>query len=774
MNEKKKNEVLAFIWFAISAVTLLSLLTYTPDDIPFEVSSPNSPVRNFVGPFGAYLAWGLMILFGKTSYFLVPLFLFWSLAKWSGKEGQKLWLRIFSIVIFLSSACALFSLIGAAYDSTRFQNGGILGYFSSIFLGNVFGQAGMFVALSLFLLSVILATELLVLQMATALIQKWKARVALSALEKDSPKALAAARKEPLIKKVVAGAQLAMGKPKQPEAPKPLSPKPIINLNNARREPPADIVKPKINISIPKPEAPKTEKPAIKQPQVVIPKDEAGGTYQLPPLELLMDTPLMDQGKIQTDLEETSRVLEDTLRDFGIDAKVVEVEQGPTITRYELQPAAGVKVQRITSLENDIALAMSAHSVRIVAPIPGKARVGIEVPNRAAAIVSLKEVLQSKEYRQEHSPVAMAIGKDTAVAPMVVDLASMPHLLIAGATNTGKSVCINSIIMSILFRATPEQVKFLIIDPKMVELHFYNDLPHLISPVVTDKAKTPTALNWLVMEMDRRYKVLSRVGAKNIISFNEKVENKQITGQSLRPSEEGAEESEPIIVKKMPYIVLVIDELADLMMVSAQEVEASIMRLAQLARAVGIHMILATQRPSVDVITGVIKANFPARIAFQVASKVDSRTVLDENGADKLLGRGDLLIMDPRKSKLIRAQGALVRDSEIEKVTHFIKNQGLKVMHENVLASPEKGGPAMGDFKKDEVYEEAKRVVLESGQASVSMVQRRLGVGYTRAARLIDMMESEGVVGPYRGAKPREILVERPKKQDEQEELEKA
>jgi DNA segregation ATPase FtsK/SpoIIIE, S-DNA-T family len=350
---------------------------------------------------------------------------------------------------------------------------------------------------------------------------------------------------------------------------------------------------------------------------------------------------------------------------------------------------------------------------------------------------------------------------------MVCNLADMPHLLIAGATNTGKSVCINSIITSILYRATPEQVKFLIVDPKMVELHFYNDLPHLICPVVTDKAKTPAALGWLLGEMERRYKVLSRVGAKNILGFNEKVEKKQITGDTLKPVEEGAEEEEPILVKKMPYIVLVIDELADLMMASANDVESSITRLAQLARAVGIHMILATQRPSVDVITGVIKANFPARIAFQVASKVDSRTILDENGADKLLGRGDLLLMDPRKSKLTRAQGAWVQDSEIERVTEFIKTQKIPTQHEAVLQSGEKKH-SFGEFRRDEVYEEAKRVVLESGQASVSMVQRRMGVGYTRAARLIDMMEEEGVVGPYRGAKPREILVERPNKAEEQ------
>lgn len=757
MDERKKSEVMAFAWFALSILLLVSLVSYTRDDIAYEVSTPNSPVKNFVGPFGAYAAWALRTLFGKTAYFLVPVFLLWSLAKWSGKKGQKVWLRFFSVVIFLTSACALFSLVGASVPALRFDNGGIIGYFTSVFLNNVFGHAGMFVALSLFLLSVILATELLVLQIATALFNRIKPGLTGPLSDdadeiKKAPRVVGKAKE--MLKKPVAPIKERLADVKQQLADKM---KPI--AASQKIEP----TKPMIKLSNPKPEVPKLDKATPKEPQSVLEyaANAEEGNYRLPSLDLLNTAPHFDQSKAQFDIEESSRILEATLQDFGIEAKVVEVEQGPTITRYELQPAAGVKVQRITSLENDIALAMSATSVRIVAPIPGKSRVGIEVPNQTMAVVSLKEVLESTEFQSERSPVAIAIGKDTAGAPMVMDLASMPHLLIAGATNTGKSVCINSIIMSMLFRSSPDQLKFLIVDPKMVELHFYNDLPHLICPVITDKAKVPGSLAWLLGEMERRYKVLSRVGAKNIIGFNEKVEKKQITPESLKPMAEGEEHHEPILVKKMPYIVLVIDELADLMMASANEIEGSIARLAQLARAVGIHMILATQRPSVDVITGIIKANFPARIAFQVASKVDSRTILDENGADKLLGRGDLLIMDPRKSKVIRAQGALVQDSEIEKVTSFIKKQNVPIHHESVTQEGQKK-MAMGDFKKDEIYEEAKRVILESGQASVSMVQRRLGVGYTRAARLIDMMEEEGIVGPYRGAKPREILVERP------------
>ncbi|OGW92411.1 MAG: hypothetical protein A3D28_05615 [Omnitrophica bacterium RIFCSPHIGHO2_02_FULL_63_14] len=598
----------------------------------------------------------------------------------------------------------------------------------------MFGKAGLFVALSLFILSIILATELLVLQMTVGLfrkIRKW-IKPLFEARKKRQPKVAPA-----------------FGVPE-------FKPRPAVE------------VKPEIRVHIPAASATKASadlRPAEK-PKFIVPAEVPAGSYILPSLDLL-DTPkAFDKGKLQEDLKGSTKVLEDTLRDFNIEAKVVSVEQGPTITRYELQPAAGVKVQRITSLENDIALAMRATSVRIVAPIPGKALVGIEVPSAANSTVFLREVLSTPEFQNETSKVTVALGKDIGGAPMICNLSDMPHILIAGATNTGKSVCMNSIIASMLFKATPDELKFLMIDPKMVELHFYNDLPHLLTPVITDKAKAPGVLAWLIAEMERRYKVLNKTGARNIGVFNQKVENKEITPQSLKINEDN--EDEAVIVKKMPYIVLIIDELADLMLASAQEVENSITRLAQLARAVGVHMVLATQRPSIDVITGLIKANIPARIAFQVVSQVDSRVVLDQKGAEKLLGRGDMLFQDPRKTKLIRAQGALVQDKEIERLTNFIKTQR-KASYEDLLQAGAKRTGSFADFKRDEVYDEAKRLVLETGQASVSMVQRRLGLGYTRAARLIDMMEEDGVVGPYRGAKPREILVERPNRPVQEE-----
>jgi S-DNA-T family DNA segregation ATPase FtsK/SpoIIIE len=442
----------------------------------------------------------------------------------------------------------------------------------------------------------------------------------------------------------------------------------------------------------------------------------------------------LEARQIKEDLEANARILEETMEDFGISVKVTDIERGPVITRYELEPAPGVKLNRIVALNDDIALAMKAPSVRIVAPIPGKARVGIEVPNIQSNLVYLKETLASDEFQNYDSKLTLALGKDIAGHPVITDLADMPHLLIAGTTGSGKTVCVNSLILSMLFRCTPNELKFVMVDPKMVELAPFNGLPHLLCPVVTDAKKAAVALGWVVSEMEQRYQLLAKVGARNIEAYNEKQE-------------------------KIPYIVIIIDELADLMMVSRDQIETAITRLAQLSRAVGIHLILATQRPSVDVITGVIKANFPSRISFKVASKVDSRTVLDMNGADKLLGKGDMLFLRPGEEKLIRAQGTLVTDEEIEKVVDFIKAQAEPVYDEEILKDQPRSG--ISNSEKDELYEQAVRIIMESNQASVSILQRRLRLGYTRAARIIDTMEVDGLVGPFEGSKPRRILIDR-------------
>jgi S-DNA-T family DNA segregation ATPase FtsK/SpoIIIE len=415
---------------------------------------------------------------------------------------------------------------------------------------------------------------------------------------------------------------------------------------------------------------------------------------------------------------------------------VTDIERGPVITRYELEPAPGVKLNRIVTLSDDISLAMRAQSIRIVAPIPGKARVGVEIPNIQSSLVYLKDVLESKDFQEAESKLTLALGKDIAGHSVVTDLGEMPHLLIAGTTGSGKTVCVNSLILSMLFRTTPNDLKFLMVDPKMVELAPFNGLPHLLCPVVTDAKKAAVALGWVVMEMEERYQLLAKAGARNIEAYNKKEQ------------------------EKMPYIVVIIDELADLMIVARDQIESAITRLAQLSRAVGIHLIMATQRPSVDVVTGVIKANFPARISFKVASKVDSRTVLDLNGADKLLGKGDMLFLRPGEAKLIRAQGTLVSDKEIEKVVDFIKEQAEPVYNEQILQEQQKSALAKNG-EKDELYDEAVRVVMETNQASVSILQRRIRLGYTRAARIIDMMELDGLVGPFEGSKARRILVDR-------------
>jgi len=470
---------------------------------------------------------------------------------------------------------------------------------------------------------------------------------------------------------------------------------------------------------------------------------QASGGFELPGLHLLTTPPPGSERHLEEDVKLKARMLEEALAEFGIEASCVSIDRGPTVTRYELSPAPGVKLNRIVSLADDLALVMKTASCHIVAPIPGKGTIGVDVPNTKTTTVYIRDLLAAREMQRLGSPLTLAIGKDVSGNTVVEDLRGCPHLLIAGATGSGKTVCLNSLLTGILYQASPDQVKFLMIDPKMVELVQFNDIPHLVAPVVTDAKRAAAALGWAVQEMERRYQRLAAAGARNIDVYNQKVKD-------------GTHASE---LGPMPFLIVVIDELADLMMICSQDVEDAITRLSQLSRAVGIHIILATQRPSVDVITGVIKANFPARIAFQVASKVDSRTILDANGADKLLGRGDLLFLRPGTAKPIRAQGCLVTDEEIERVVSHLKAQRQPTYNEDLLAKQEKPADAL-ITEKDELYEMAKKLVLESGQASTSLLQRRLRLGYGRAARILDLMEQEGIVGPPQGSRPREVLVD--------------
>ena len=472
------------------------------------------------------------------------------------------------------------------------------------------------------------------------------------------------------------------------------------------------------------------------------------GTFTIPPLSLL-DAPKTERKIDERELMEGARLLEDKCREFAVEGGVAQIHPGPVVTTFEFKPDAGVKYGKITSLADDLCLAMQAESV-LIDRIPGKSTVGIQIPNQAREQISLRELLQSEIYQRSSSKLTLALGKTIHGEPYMTDLAVMPHLLIAGSTGTGKSVAINSMLSSILFRATPEDVRLIMIDPKRVELGVYEDIPHLMTPVVVDPKQAINALRWAVKEMEERYKKLAAAGVRNIEQYNR-------NAAYMAKEKPSAESEEPLI--PLPYIVVVIDELADLMMVARGDVEESIARLAQMARAVGVHLLLATQRPSVDVITGLIKANLPSRISFRVQSKIDSRTILDGNGAEQLLGRGDMLFMPPGSSRAVRLHGPYISEQESARLASFLRKQGKPVYNTSITAE-EKKIDAL-DMEKDDLYDEAARIVVSSGQASISYLQRRLRIGFSRAARLVDMMEMDGLVSPGVGGKPREVLVDK-------------
>jgi len=747
MDKKRWNEIQAVVLFATAILIFISLATFDFADVGLFTSKVNSPIKNFAGLFGAYLGAVLIFVMGISSYVIPLLILSWAVARFYGVEPQRVHFKLFGTFFLVLASSAIFSIVARGDNSFRFQLGGMVGLVFSDFLIKYLGRIGAIVVIAvLFLLSVLLATEFLLLPFLSGLF---------GYLKNLNP----AVRGEGLLSKKAPGFLVRLKPPRINMKGSGPASEPVerqLKLGAAAASP---IKTQQTSREIPKIKIMTAPTPAsqpdgghvkpLKEPLTISSSVSHG--YKLPGLDLLDSPPSIEARRIKEDFNENAGILEETLRDFDIEAKVVEVNQGPIITRYELEPAPGVKIQRVTSLSDNIALAMKAQSVRIVAPVPGKGTIGFEVPNSTSTLVYLKEVLDSKEYKSFESKLKLALGKDIAGAPVIADLATMPHLLIAGATGSGKTVCLNSVITALLYNSTPDEVKFIMIDPKRVELAVFNNLPHLLTPVVTDSRKAAGVLEWIVSEMDSRYELFAKAGVRNIDLYNEKV------GRERGMKDEGRGTREESGVARLPYIVVIIDELADLMIVAQADVEGAITRLAQLSRAVGIHIIIATQRPSVDVITGVIKANFPARISFKVASKVDSRTVLDMNGADKLLGRGDMLFIEPGASRPVRAQCCLIADKEIERITNFIRSQK-KPEYIAEIAEGEKR-QSFKKFEKDEVFEEAVRMILESRQASVSVLQRRLGLGYTRAARLIDMMEDEGIVGPYQGSKPRDILI---------------
>ena len=732
MKQEHINEIKGIIVLALGLILLASFVSYVPDDLSWFSAQPNQTAANLIRIVGAYAAGTLFFLFGHSAYFLIVILFFWSWNKFASREIHFTLAKFLSVLVLFAVISSLFSMIVSQVSTARFDGGGLIGYVSADFLVRYLGRTGAYIVLfTLGTLTLVLTGEFLVspiflrlFELGRATLEDvkvgWEDRKMGSAHPggKSSSKLLDKIREErQLFNQITGQATKKQGFENRAQE--------NIDENFDEKGYEDGSGKPNIRIA-------KTE----KQNAALIKKEpKKVGEYRLPGLDLLDVPPEVSSSQITNDLQFGARTLEETLMDFGVDARVADIERGPVITRYELEPAPGVKIQKITTLSDDIALAMRAAAVRIVAPIPGKNRVGIEVPNNSTAAVLLREVLCHPDFQNAESKVTLAIGKDISGIPIIVDLAEMPHLLIAGTTGAGKTVCVNTLIMSILFNASPSEVKFLMIDPKMVELAQYSGIPHMLCPPVTDAKKVTGALNWVVGEMESRYSQLSKAGVRNIQAYHKK----------------GSE---------MPYIVVVIDEFADLMQTAAKTIESAVTRLAQLSRAVGIHLVLATQRPSVNVITGVIKANFPSRISFKVASKVDSRTVLDTNGAETLLGKGDLLFMRPGDAKPIRGQCSFMSDEEVRRVIDFIKSQG-EPEYDDMMIKNQSASASGGTEQKDELYDEAVRLVIETNQASVSILQRRMRLGYTRAARLIDMMEQNGLVGPYCGSKPRDILVDR-------------
>jgi S-DNA-T family DNA segregation ATPase FtsK/SpoIIIE len=756
-----------------------------------------------VGKFGHFISRVLEVTAGKGK-FIIPFFLGFAgihlLVKRSFNPSSKGTGIIIIFITFLTYLHLGFTPDNTFGAARAGLGGGFIGALPAYLLMPYFGTIGTKIILAtFFLVGITLLTGLSVVELTRSLTSKLSSGLVISYRwlvnyifpEQEEPE-----KKETKSKKRLSGEKKNRNKNKNKR-------KPVKEPDNNQTDREQD------------PQTAKTNFGLVDEEQVTndeeitsfSPAMDRQGAFRLPSPEMLKPAPPKGN-KIDQNIKERSQLLEQILNNFGIKATVINVSAGPAITRYEIQPPPGIKVSRIAGLADDIALGLAASGVRIEAPIPGKAAVGIEVPNPEINSVQLRELLESKEFIKNASKLTVALGKDIAGSPVVADLSRMPHLLVAGATGAGKSVCINTLICSILFKAGPEDVKLLMVDPKMVELANYNGIPHLVSPVVTDPKKAAGALRWAVREMEQRYELFAAAGVRDINRYNQMCrETRQITANketttsakttetpgtkitqeegildkptpmvdqaksitngdiakgsnnlSTRQTENPYKEEQDHSPSPLPYIVIIIDELADLMMVAPADVEDAICRLAQMARACGIHLVIATQRPSVDVITGLIKANIPSRISFAVSSQTDSRTILDMGGAEKLLGKGDMLFYPVGAPKPMRVQGAFLSDNEVESVVEFLKEQANPVYNEEVLQQPDNNA---GDSNEDwdDLLPQAAQIFIENGTASISMLQRRLHIGYARAARLVDIMERRGIVGGYEGSKPRQVLM---------------
>jgi S-DNA-T family DNA segregation ATPase FtsK/SpoIIIE len=759
------RESVFLVYLATSLFLLIALITFDLNDPGWSTGGTGQKIANGGGSVGAWLADFFLSVFGITAFLFPFLLAGYGYSIYQDRHTEPVGvvdtlLRWIGFVTAMAAGAALADIhIVRAPLSLPQNGGGILGEGVAKLLTGSFGHTGASILLAaLFLAGISLYTGMSWLsfidavgRVGLAIVSGVSALFRLTrggpsvALGEDEASAVPAVMEKPRPKRLEPGVKK---KPSQEVNPAP-----------ARVQQPIQIVP-----------GTRTAKPAVKAAD--LPPLNPG---ELPPLELLNDKAPQIRGYSDAQLEDMSRQLESILADFGVEVQVTEVHPGPVITRFEVQPAPGVKVSRISGLAKDLARTLSVTSVRVVEIIPGKTVIGLEIPNEEREMVLLHSVLASDAYEHSHSPLTLILGKDISGQPVVANLARMPHLLVAGTTGSGKSVAVNVMILSMLYKARPEEVRLIMIDPKMLELSIYEGIPHLLTPVVTDMKEASNALRWCVAEMERRYKLMSLMGVRNLTGFNQKITEAIEAGEPIpdplwSPDAMLEGEEQPTLAP-LPYIVIVIDELADMMMIVGKKVEELIARLAQKARAAGLHLILATQRPSVDVITGLIKANIPTRIGFQVSSKIDSRTILDQGGAESLLGNGDMLYLPPGTGLPMRAHGAFVSDQEVHNVVEFLKRTGPADYTDEITKFSEDGGDFSG-FKgagggeggeeSDPLYDEAVRFVTESRKASISSVQRKLKVGYNRAARMIEDMEKAGIVGPAETNGSREVLAPPP------------
>ncbi|PYL44112.1 MAG: DNA translocase FtsK [Verrucomicrobia bacterium] len=793
------NEVFAIILLLTGTLLFFALISYSPRDLPSWVpwsylSPPNRPAQNFIGPFGAIFASVFYLLIGAASYFLAAVLLGFGAAKLFYPRLRVI-ARLPWIVLFIVSGACLLQLQTRYFFDWKKLNiqgpGGSIGYFfGKKLLLTAMGDVGSMILLAgIYLSALILMTGLRPIHLVRESVagirnginsfREW--RLHREMRRADIKGQLAISERELAKQRRSIEKQLKKKGAPVPDrlliSPEELAGRPKPKVVDTTALPEGALMPPRKKPSLAE------LRPAKSKPSMAVAEARRfdAENYVVPNIDLLDEhDPEGRGGADPAELEQVQAVLIETLGQFGIAVAAGDITKGPTITRYEVYPAKGVRVDKIVSLERDLARATRAERINILAPIPGKDTVGIEIANTRKIKVTLRELMQSADWEEakRRCKLPLALGKDVYGNVIIADLAQMPHLLIAGTTGSGKSVCINALIASILFRFTPEELRFIMIDPKVVEMQIYEKLPHLAFPVVTDPKKVLIALRWLSEEIDRRYKIFARVGMRNITSFNarppkktqKELDDDVVAGVAdAGPRSASAatgirvpREGELIIPDKLPYIVLIIDELADLMQTAPADVESSIARMAAIARAAGIHLIVATQTPRADVITGVIKANIPSRIAFQVASKIDSRVILDENGADRLLGQGDMLYLPPSTSRLIRAQGVLVTDDEIRELVDFVSKQAAPGFDSAMQEKLQSGTIPAEDVSEEdeELVEKCLEIIRQEKKASTSLLQRRLRLGYTRAARIVDILEQRGILGPGEGAKPREILVD--------------